>query len=345
MKAHINLATHFLFVIALLFSVSVVSAQVVDTPEGKIEFIGLEEWNVDKIKAVMAEKAPNQPLGMCAAVLVNDVGFPSASVLKVRNDNSDNYTIVTLVEPQKAHLLKKKINFPDSLPNNEKWQQGIDIHMKRSIAFQIGLDLYPVFLKGDSVRINKELAEFPAFAEQIRAFWQFLKIQNTNADFDLAIWTLNHDGNWRNRMFSAAVLANFADRDLTWWTLLDAHRDSFDSVAAIASKVLSAHSAHTPRKINWTPAIHSIRYMVNGTNVFLFSKTLQILTKTNINPELGKILLKDNSHLLLAHLGAKYKPEAEAAKNFLTHLSGKDFGYEIDKWRQQVKELQTTTEK
>lgn len=327
-----------LFVISLLFALTI-SAQVVDTPEGKVEFIGLEEWSIEKIKAVMKEKAPNQPLGMCAAVLVNDVGFPSASVIKVRNDNSDNYTIVTLVEPQKAPLLKKKPNFPDSLPNNEKWKQGIDIHMKQSIAFQIGLDLYPVFLKGNKVKLEKELAEFTEFAEQIRAFWQFLKLQNTNADFDLAVWTLNNDGNWRNRMFSAAVLANFAGRDLTWWTLLDAHRDSFDSVAAIASKVLSAHSTHSPRKVNWTPAVHSIRYMVNGTNVFLFTKTLQVLTKTNINPELGKILLKDNSQLLLAHLGAQYKPEAEAAKSFLIHLSGKDYGYEIDRWRQWIIEI------
>jgi hypothetical protein len=325
--------------ICLLFSALTVSAQVVDTPEGTVEFIGLEEWTVEKIKAVMAEKAPNQPLGMCAAVLVEKVGFASASAKGIGKVNGKDYTVVTLVEPQKAQLLKEKPEPENSLPNDEKWRQGIELRAKNRQAFHIGLDFYSAFLKSDNVKVNKLLSDLPQFAEHFKTLWQFLKMQNTPADFDKAIWTLNNDGNWRNRLFAAAVLANFADKDLTWWTLMDAQRDSFHAVATTASQVLFSLLDHNPRKINWAPAVHSVRYMVNGTNVFLFTKALQALTKTNINPELRKILLKENSQLLLAHLGANYKPDAEVARNFLKHLSGKDFGFEVDKWDRWIKEV------
>lgn len=106
---------------ALLFSALTVSAQVVDTPEGTVEFIGLEEWTVEKIKAVMKEKAPGQPLGMCAAVLVENVGFASASAKGVGNVEGKDYTVVTVVEPQKANVLKNKPEPADVLPDDEKW--------------------------------------------------------------------------------------------------------------------------------------------------------------------------------------------------------------------------------
>lgn len=331
-------AIYFLLAISLLSSAQKIAAQIVNTPEGRVEFIGLDKWNIEKIKAVMAEKAPGKPLGQCAGVLV-EIGFPSASSASVGKIDGKDYQVVTLVEPDKAHLLKGKPEFTDNLPDVEKWREGIDILTKSNRVFQSGLHLYPLFLKGETAQVDKQLANSPKDAGQIKSFFQFLKTQNTAADRDYAVWILANDGNLKNRMIAVAVLANFADSDLTWWTLLDAQRDPFDSVAATASQVLTALSIHNPRRVNWSPAAHTIRYLVNGTNVFLFTPTLRVLTRTNINPELAKLVLKDESHLLLAHLGANYKPDAEAAQKFLARLSGYDFAYDTDKWRQWIKKL------
>ncbi|HEX8637213.1 MAG TPA: hypothetical protein VF692_04045 [Pyrinomonadaceae bacterium] len=333
--------TYILYLLLALFLLTLTlnsSAQIVDTPEGKVEFIGLDKWNVERIKAVMAEKAPGKPLGQCAAVLV-EIGFPSASSASVGKVDGKDYQVVTLVEPDKAHLLKEKPEFSDSLPDVEKWREGKDVLTKSNRVFQSGLRFYPLFLKGETAQVEKQLANFPKDAGQIKGFFQFLKTQNTAADRDLAVWILVNDGNLRNRMLAVTILANFADSDLTWWTLLDAQRDPFDSVAATASQVLTALSIHAPRKVNWSPAAHTIRYIINGTNVFLFTPTLRVLTRTSVNPELAKTLLKDESHLLLAHLGANYKPDAEAAQKFLAQLSDFDFGYDIAKWKQWVKKI------
>lgn len=321
-----------------LFLTQQISAQIVDTPEGKVEFIGLDRWNVEKIKAVMAEKAPGKPLGQCAAVL-EQIGFPSASSASVGKIDGKEYQVVTLVEPHNANLLKEKPEFSDSLPDAEKWREGIEILTKSNRVFQSGLHLYPLFLKGETAQVDKQLANLPNDAEKIKVFFQFLNEQRTAADRDYAVWTLTNDGNLRNRMIAVAVLANFADSDLSWWTLLDAQRDPFDSVAATASQVLNALSIHNPRPVNWSPAVHTIRYLVNGTNVFLFTPTLRVLTRTSINPQLAKLVLKDQSHLLLAHLGAHYRPDAEASQKFLVQLSGQDFAYNTDKWRQWVEQL------
>lgn len=331
-------AIYSLFAISLLFSAFTVRAQVVDTPEGKVEFIGLDKWSIEKIKAIMAEKAPGEPLGQCAAVLVQ-IGFPTASSSDVGKINGKDYTVVTLVEPEKANLLKKKPEFSDSLPDVENWRKGIDILTKNNRTFQRGVIYYPLFLKGETAKVDELLTKVPQSAEGIKSFFQFLKTKNTVSDQEHAIWTLYNDGNRHNRMIAAAILANFADSDLTWWTLLDAHRDPIDSVAGTSSQVLTALSTHTPRKVNWMPAIHSIRYLIRGTNVFLFRQVLRVLTNTNINPVMAKSLLKDENHLLLAHLTAQYKDDAEVARNFLKQLSGKDYGYEIDKWRQWIKEI------
>ncbi len=333
-RNQIKVALLFIFTLILIPDAA---AQIVETAEGKVEFIGLDKWNVAKIKTIMAEKAPGEPLGQCTAVLAK-IGFPSASSASVGKIDGRDYQVVTLVEPEKAYLIKEKPEFSGSLPNVERWQKGIDIMTKSNRAFQTGLHYYPLFLKGQNAPIDKELANFPKQIEPIKSLFQFLKTQNAVQDRDQAVWTLVNDGNTHNRMMAAAILANFADSDLTWWTLLDAQRDPFDSVAATASQVLVALSIHAPRKVNWAPALDSVRYLINGTNVFLFIPTLRVLTKTNINPELAKDLLTDESHLLLSHLSANYKPYAEASKNFLVHLSGgKDFGYEIGKWRQWIK--------
>src|SRR4028118_771953 len=100
-----KLAIYFLLTIFLQLSAYSAAAQIVDTPEGRVEFIGLDKWNVERIKAVMAEKAPGKPLGQCAAVLVQ-IGFPSASSASIGKIDGKDYQVVTLVEPDKANLLR-----------------------------------------------------------------------------------------------------------------------------------------------------------------------------------------------------------------------------------------------
>ena len=52
------------------------TAQVVNTPDGRVvEFVGLEQWTVERVQQEMAKRAPGEPLGACATVL-KALGFP-----------------------------------------------------------------------------------------------------------------------------------------------------------------------------------------------------------------------------------------------------------------------------
>lgn len=316
-----------------------ISAQVVETKEGTVEFIGLEKWTIKEIENLMKEKAPGKPLGQCAAVL-SEIGFPSASVYKVGVIDGKDYNVVTVVEPQRADLVREKPDFPDKLSDSEKWQDGINILKKNKIAFQYGLNLYQLHLKNDTEKLNKLLPKNQIDIAVVQDFWKFLESQRTDENLQLAVWTLNNDGNKYNRILAAAVLSNFQNNDLTWWTLLDAQRDPLDPVSATASQVLEGFGAYQSRKINWVPAQNSLRYLLNGTKVFLYIPTLKMLINTKISPELGRLIAKDGSYLLLAYLKANYKPHAETARNFLVQISGRDFGYDAEKWAEWLKTLQ-----
>ncbi len=235
-----------------------------------------------------------------------------------------------------AKFVKYKITPNDTLNLIPHWQPGIEIFKFHPTEFQIGLTKFGF---NDILADSSDYAQY-INQEKIRQFWKFLSQHTQISEQDLAIWILNNDGNFINRAIAAALLINFSKSDLVWWTLMDCLRDSDARVSGSARCVLEYFADNCPRDVNWEPAINSLYYLINGTNLFSFKTVLKVLATTNLSKEiLVKLLSESKGYLILSHLEAKHQEEREFAHNFLTKVTGQDFGYDETKWENYILSL------
>jgi hypothetical protein len=288
----------------------------------------------------MAEKAPGKPLGQCAEVLTGQLGFASANARRSTGADGKPHVVVTVVEPHKAERIREKPPFPDTLPKVASWRDGIELYENQNGAFQLALGFLPVWRSEGPAGVAGLETDLPQDAPHIRSFWAFLDRHRAQQDRELALWTLANDGNESNRAVAAALLANFGESNLTWWALLDAQRDPRHSVAATAHQALVTLAAISARAVDWVPAQRSIHYLLQGTHVFTFTGTLDVLRKTGLAPELAPALLsKGGGDLILAHLRAQDRGAREPARAFLVHLAGKDHGADPAAWARWMESL------
>lgn len=323
----------------ILVSPATLPAQVVETPEGAVEFIGLQRWTIPMIQDSMAVHAPGKPLGQCAAVL-KELGFVSASALLSEGPDGTQRTIVTVVEPDRADRILLRIPEGDSLPNAREWQRGIEIFSEHNRAFQPAIQWRGLLLQQDTTSIAELLQFAGGRAAQIQAFWRFLDQHRNQADLEKALYTLAVDRNGTNAAVAAAILTNFPDEPRAWWALLDAQRDSREYVAATASQAMRGLRMAGPREIDWTPAAHAIRALLDGTNVFVLEGMLDVLASTGVKPELAPALLRDGgADLVLARLRAADEGTRTTAHTFLVQISGTDYGEDPVAWAAWVDSL------
>jgi hypothetical protein len=314
-------------------------AQVVTTPEGQVEFIGLKRWTVQMVRDTMAKRAPGQPLGQCAGVL-QSIGFASASSLHELQPDGTEYVVVTVVEPEDRDRVHLRPPPPDSLPDVRSWRPMTRLFRERNRAFQLSLAGYLFHRAGDTAAIRRFLSAARADSLPVIAAWHFLDRQRSHADLHRALRILHSDRNRANAATAAAILLNFAGRDTAWWALADALRDGQAPVAATASQVLAAMSSTTARRVDWRPALPALRDLLGGTNVFLLYDQLDILLRTGIAPELAPELLADgHADLIVAALTARHTATREVAHRFLSHLAGRDLGCDARAWTQWIATL------
>jgi hypothetical protein len=329
-------------VLALAFGLGtpmVLPAQVVQTPEGPVEFIGLERWSIPMIRDSMAVHAPGEPLGQCAAVL-RQLGFVSASASLSQGPDGQRRTIVTVVEPQRADRIRLRLPSGDSLPNDAEWQPGIAIYSEHNPAFQSAVQLRGVRLQQDSAALGQIMQLVGDRAPQVREFWAFLEDRGERSDFEKAAHTLATDRNGTNAAVAAAILTNFPDEPQAWWALIDAHRDSREHVAATASQAVRGLLMAGPRAIDWTPAATALRALLDGTNVFVIEGLLSTLASTKITSELAPVLLRDGgADLVLARLRATDERTRATAHAFLVQISGTDYGEDAAAWAAWIESL------
>lgn len=302
--------------------------QIIETPRGKAEVLGLKVLTLQQVLDTLSVKLPGASIDKCATNL-KYIGFPEASVKLNLAEEGKFYTVVTLVEPQYANFVKYKEALTDTLAIISDWQPGIEIFKNNHDEFHIGLINYGID------EILKESSDFAQNfdIEKIRKLWEFLSQHSHESNREMAIWILNNDGNYLNRSIAAALLINFSESDLVWWNLMESLRDPDARVSSAGRSVLEYFAENRARNINWQPAIISLHYLINGTNLFAFDTVLKVLTKTNLSEKLFKRLIdKSKGHLILSYLKANHKDERELAYRFLTKLTGKDFGYDATKW-------------
>jgi hypothetical protein len=311
-------------------------AQVVATPEGPVEFIGLKRWTVQMIRDTMAVKAPGQPLGQCAEVL-RQVGFVSASAVGMV-DAAGPRTIVTVIEPQdSARVVLKPAN--DSAADRTAWRDAIEVFRTHNRAFQAALTAAERRRAGDAAAVRDAARRAGRDSAYVPRLWAFLNAHRRERDFRDAVRVLASDGNVANQALAAAILGGFMHRDRAWLVLMDAQRSGAAPVAATASQVLQAAAARS-RDVDWTPAVPAIRHLLAGTNVYLLNPTLDVLTRTRVSPSLAATLLDaETSELLLAEVAAHEPRVRETAHAFLVQVSGRDLGYDAAAWSRWIAAL------
>jgi hypothetical protein len=269
------------------------SAQVVETPTGVVEFIGLDSWTIDMIRDSLAIHSPGTPLDECAVTLQQKLRFAGASVQRFSMPDQPRYTIITVVEPARAELIQFKPWRAEDGPAREHWQSGSLVFEEHGLEFQVGLTTWPLVRSGNVAGAYARVAAAKADSAVVESFWSFLRGATTVADRELALQLLRDHPGFRSRTLAAAVLSSFPDHDEAWYALVDALRDPVGPVSGTASDALRGMVRHAPRQVDWTPAAEHLRHVLNGTNLFMLHTTMEMLTATGVSPALAPDLLRE----------------------------------------------------
>lgn len=298
-------------------------AQVIDTERGKVEFVGLNKWSVDELVDTLRSISPNQSLHACAADLRYKLGFADASAIGYF-DNGDIYTVITVIESQDKLFIKYLDEPSDSLEAVSDWNEGIELFENDFQGFNIAIQNYGRALFDDRKSAKENLPDWINL-ENVERVWDFLLNHNSRDDMNLALWILNSDKNYKNRVIATSILANFSEYDLTWWTLLDNMRYPDARVAGTSEAVIISLFQTNPKVVNWKPALHSIQHILRGTNLFAYNTVLTVLPKTGLNRELAEVLLGDEQiqKLLRSYLEAEFKRVHEYGQEFLSSVYDK----------------------
>jgi hypothetical protein len=218
------------------------------------------------------------------------------------------------------------------MPNRPEWREAIEVLTEHSQVFQRALQSY-------AYRLQLTAEDSTEATSEGRKLWSFLRRHQSASDFRVAVRSLSTDGNDVNRTIAAAIVGSFADRDSAWWALADALRDTAGMVTSTARHVLWKLSRESARQVDWALAADILRYLLDGTNLFAHNTVMQVLAATEVAPALAPTLLGGGGELVLAKVRSEHEWSRRAAIEFLTVLSGHDFGDDTDAWEEWVRGL------
>lgn len=311
---------------------------VIETPNARLELIGLKRWTLAMVQDSLARYAPNDSLvsHACAAILREKLGFADAAVQYHPpgfHGNAKGYFAVPVVEPQDSARVRYRPLQRDSVPEPARWAGALAVFKNHNDVFQSAIQR-PAFLLATAHPESLEARLVLA-----RPLLELLRAQYTEADRQLALRTLAHDRNTEHRALAAVLLARFAASDATWWALADALRDQAGMVSATASQVLNTLASSSPRTVEWAPAADGLRAVLDGTSLFTHNTLLATLAATRVSPSLAADLLRGGGELVLAKLRSEDPVGSHAAQRLLVQLSGRDFGRDVGAWERWISSL------
>ena len=303
-----------------------VGAQREATVELPVEAIGLKRWTVQMLRDSFAARVPGKTLGSagCAAILRDTFHFAAASVVESQPPGLERRITIVAVEPQDSARVRYRRTPLHQEQRPHEWRRALGILDSTPAAVvRFVQDSAALFGGADAA------ADTPSPDERFR---QFVRLHASEADRRLAVRTLAKDGTRAHRIIAVALLSNFLTADSTWWVLADEMRDRAGIPAAMAAQLMLTRSRVAPRAVDWRPAAPALRALLDGTNVHLFTATLELLRNTSIDPALAPTLLRRGGELPVAFLGASDPYDRDLAHDFLVRVSGQDFGYDRTRW-------------
>ena len=320
-----------LLLILPLLAVAPARAQILDTPAGPVEFVGLVHRTPEAVRDALAAARPDVPIHTTGAAqaLRESLGFADAAAgTFVGFGLPEGYMTLTVVEPEEAARVCYAEPPPDSLAPVPEWSEAYALFADARWAWG-----YAVFGAATAPNAPDETS-LPA----VRAF---LDAHSSDADRARALEVLATDRDWVNRSIAAAVLSRFPDWDETWHALARAARgfEPDDRSRGLAVAALTALGQRHARPVDWVPAAEDLRALLDGTSVFAFPQVLEVLARTRVSRELAGPLLAGGGELVLAHLAISIPSTRARAMGVLEGLSGLDHGSDAELWRAWIETL------
>lgn len=329
-----NLRTAASTLLLLALSASPATAQVLDGPNGPVEFIGLQDWGAQELFDAIRKLHPDRPFSACAAVMRFELGFADAGAFGYRNvGSSDLYTVVVGVEDSTRVRYRPVGSETVALP--ETWQtlKAVADEDPRTLnAAARTLHSRGGFLNrifNSPRRLAKRMGADPETLDQVL---DLVDRADGEEDRHLAHEVLARDTSMAARAVATLVLGNFIDDDTSWHGLVGSAIDSHAQVSSTALSMMGGLSRQDLDPVEWSAARVHLSAVLRGTNPFAFADVLRVLVATDVDPEFGRQLVRENPDLLLAHAGAEHEPTREPAVAFLEAVSGEDYGTDVEAW-------------
>lgn len=328
-----------LFIISIiLFICSTIFSQVLDIERGKLEFIGLKSMTAQALVDSLYTLYPGKPIHACAGSMEEDFGFARVSSILFPLQDRKYYYVVTIIEDDSANRISYLNDPKNYLETIESFNEITDMVIDQKIYFPALLRYYIIYKDGFTDSAKTLAEKFRLDIQSLEVFSKFLKEHQSIEDLNLALWLLNNDSNIINIKIALAILTNFSNYDIVWWTLMDLQR-SRNAQISMNSMELLRLLMEKPRNVNWGPAVPSIKNILAGSNLFAYWSILELLVKTNISPQLAKQLLKDNKDLLNNYLSAHHSQTRNLAVEFIKHMSNNNVSDNPDECKEWLSKL------
>jgi hypothetical protein len=117
------------------------------------------------------------------------------------------------------------------------------------------------------------------------------------------------------------TLINFTESDLSWWLIYEKLRYPNQQISGTARNILNLFTEIDCHKVNWKPALNTIKYTLNGTFLWGYDDAIKALTKTEIDPKLIIEILPEINDLLLTHLSIQNEKFKQNQIEFLKYIN------------------------
>ena len=319
-------------IIVLLATVSPGAGQVIPGPIGPVEFIGLQDWKAQELFDAIQELYPDRPFSACANAMKQDLGFADASALMIETARS-RYTVVVGVED--STKVRYRAIGSETVAVPESWQElqtvvGDDARTLQAAAGAVHSRAGIFRFFNSPRRVARRTG---ADRETLDQLFDFVNGATAEKDRRFAREVLAKDASWSSRAIATLVLGNFLDNDTSWHALMGSVIDPRAPVSAVARFMLEGLTRRWKHPVDWSGARDPLLAILGGTNPFGFRDTLEVLVATDIDPEFGAQLVREEPDLLLAYAGAGHERIRDPALAFLSAVSGEDFGTDVEAWR------------
>ena len=312
--------------------------QVLEGPEGPVEFIGLERWKASALLEAIQETAPDQPLGACSATMKYELGFADAAVFgwvdadspeDFRSGDLERYTVIIGIEDRRR--VRHRTPGIETIVLPRSWQALKSVAEEDLRALELATGMF--HLRDDPESVRQRTEAFGLDTSGLPRVWTMIEALDSEQDRLLAHAILARDASWSSRAIAASVLVNFSEHDAAWHDLVLAMIDPEDRVKGSAGGVLQAWiQAGESRPVRWDAAREHLLAVLDGTSPYMFRTVLEVLAATGSETTLATQLIREAPDLLLAHVGARHEITRQPAIDLLKAVSGEDFGADPEAW-------------